>query len=186
MERQKLVQIQEKRIQPHLLKVKTQEFQLKLKNRFQLLENTEDINEFNMNFINVVLESAENVIGLEEDKPIKKISEETCQLIEKRRKIKYNKENILARVEFSEKCKTLQKKVVEDTRSLHHNAVQKVTEENKNPNAPKRNLMFGRKRILVLQTKSGKITRNQEQILKEATNFYSELYSSPEQVSDTV
>ena len=51
-----------------------------MKNKTELLEDTEDINEFTMNF---VLESAENV-GSKKDKIIKKISNETCQLMEKR------------------------------------------------------------------------------------------------------
>ena len=39
-----------------------------------------------MNFVNVVLESAENA-GLEKDNPIKKISKETHQLMDKRRNV---------------------------------------------------------------------------------------------------
>ena len=184
-ERQKMVQILKKRIQPDLLKAKNQEFQLELKNRFQLLEDTEDINEFTANFVNVVLESAENVSGLQGDKPIKKISEGTKQLMEKRRKMKYNKENNIAKVEFSELCKTLRKKIVEDTRKFNCHMIQQAIEENKSLKTAKRKLMIGRKRILALKTKNGKITRNQDHILKEAANFYSELYSSPEEIRDT-
>ena len=44
--------------------------------------------------------------------------------------------------------------------------------------------MIGKKRFLDLNTRSRKITRNQEQILKEATNFHSALYSLPQQIND--
>ena len=43
--------------------------------------------------------------------------------------------------------------------------------------------MFGKKRILALMAKSGKSV-NHEQILKEATNFYFELYSLAEQTNN--
>ena len=43
----------------------------------------------------------------------------------------------------------------------------------------KQYLIVGRKRILALKTKNGKISSNHEQILLEAINFYSELYNLP-------
>ena len=99
-----------------------------MKNRFQLLEDTED-NEFMTNFVNIVSESPEN-FGLGEEKPIEKISEETCQLKEKKRKMKYNKENI-AKIEFSELCKTQKQKIVQEARRFNCNMIQKAIEENK-------------------------------------------------------
>ena len=63
--------------------------------------DTEDISDFPTDFVSVVLESSENVVGLEESKPIMKILEKISQLIEKRRKMKSNKKNIITEVEFS-------------------------------------------------------------------------------------
>ena len=48
-----------------------------MKKGSKLLEDTEEINEFITNFVYITFESAENVVGLEEDKPVKRISEET-------------------------------------------------------------------------------------------------------------
>ena len=143
------------------------------------------INEFTTNFVNVVLELAENVVTLNEDKPITKISEETYQLMEKRRKMNNNTENITAKVDFQNYVKLCEKKIVlEDTRRFSYYMIQKIIEENKSLKTAKRNLILGRKRILALKTRRGKITYNQEQILKETVNFYSELYCSPEQISN--
>ena len=44
--------------------------------------------------------------------------------------------------------------------------------------------MLSKIRILEQKKKSGEIIRYQEQVLKEAANFYLELHSSPEQISD--
>ena len=63
------------------------------------------------------------------------------------------------------------KKIEENCRKFNCNMVPKAIEENKNLEIAKGNLMLGRKRILVLKTKSGKITRNQQQILKKTANF---------------
>ena len=77
------------------------------------------------------MESAENIVGLDEEKPNKEISEETCQFMEKIRKIKCNKNIIIAKVEFSELYKTLLKNIIEDTRRFNCNIIQKDIEENK-------------------------------------------------------
>ena len=64
------------------------------------------------------MESDENVVGLKEDKPIKKVSEGIRQLMERRRKMVCNTENIIAKVDFIELCKNLRKKIVEDTKGF--------------------------------------------------------------------
>ena len=74
--------------------------QLQLKNGLQLLEYTKDVNRFPTNFVNAVLKSAENVVRVEEDKSIKKISEETHQPMEKRKKRNITRKVLLQRLNF--------------------------------------------------------------------------------------
>ena len=106
-----------------LLKAKKQQCELELKNRSWLLEDTEDINEFRTNFANAVLELAENVAEFEEDKLIEKMSEETHQLIVKRKKNKFKKKNTIVKVEIAELCKNLWKKIIDDTRRFNCNII---------------------------------------------------------------
>ena len=94
-----------------------------MKNRSWLLEDTEDINEFRTNFANAVLELAENVAEFEEDKLIEKMSEETHQLIVKRKKNKFKKKNTIVKVEIAELCKNLWKKIIDDTRRFNCNII---------------------------------------------------------------
>ena len=51
----------------------------------------------------------------------------------------------------------LRKKIAQETIRFHCNMILKTTEENKSLKTAKRNLMFGRKKILALMKKSRKI-----------------------------
>lgn len=160
------------------LEVNQNLFQMELKNRFTELKNlTEDIDlkDLNTNITNILIQTATEVAGKQRQVKNDKLSDKTKLLLNKRREMKINVNDVPKKIEYAALCKTVRKCITDDIRKYNCNLVKKSIEENKGIKSVKKHFCCGRKRIFALKAKDGKILKNQEGILKRVEEFYSDL-----------
>ncbi|XP_072033063.1 uncharacterized protein [Amphiura filiformis] len=106
-----------------------------------------------------------------------KISDSTRTLMEKRRSMKAEGTNI-QRVEYTETCKTIRKKLREDIRSYNTKMIKSTIEENKSLKKTYKKLAQGKQKITSLLDSNGQEITDQDEILKRIEEFYEQLYAS--------
>ena len=96
-------------------------------------------------------------------------------MLKRRREMKRDASN-LTKIEFTELCKTIRKRMRHEIRNYNTQKIKETIENNRNRKILKRKLMLGTKQILAIAEKDGTITRNNERIIKRIQEFYTELY----------
>ena len=120
---------------------------------------------------------------MEERNRPNKISQETKQLLRKRREWKHCK-SIRNHIEYIELCKTIGK-WVKEIRQFNCQLIQTTIENNKSLKKMKQKLMTGKKRLFKIRKEDGSMTSNQQEILERVKEFYSTLYTdSVEQITN--
>ena len=182
IERMKLTNNAKKSINMAKLNECREQFQLELKNRFEVLKNVieeeQDVNEVNKTLISTLRNVAEEIVGETATKPVKKITEETKELMRKRRELKPKKNDPKSKVEYAELCKTVRKRITEDVRKFNCDLVRKAVEDNKSLKTAKRQLCIGRKGVFALKRENGTITKNSKEIIHIVERFYNKLYKN--------
>ena len=140
LERQKLLKPKQSSINLEKLKEKRTEFQLELKNRFQLLtdkctdeEGNRSLETWTDLLVEKTQETAIKIAGKKPKTCENKISESTRKLMEKRRNMKAEGIGI-QNVEYVETCKTVRKKLREYIRSYKATMIKSTIEENRSLN----------------------------------------------------
>ena len=122
LERMKLIKSNRVNINLAALRSNRKEFELKLENRFQILESScNDIDSYNNGILTAITEESKSITGLTKGNDSKsKISEETKALLKKRREMKGNHQKY-GKIEYVELCKTIRKKMSERTSNINSN-----------------------------------------------------------------
>ena len=153
-------------------------FQLELRNRFQALAITcEDIDSFNCDLVTIVKESAKKVAGIKKSSKIDKISEQTRQLLHKRREMKQDASKY-GRIEYTELCKTIWKRIRNVIRKYNVLVVQNALQNNKGLKSTKTQSKRGQHLMTAIKAKDGKIVTDRKEIVEQCAQFYRDLYSS--------
>ncbi|XP_030850967.1 uncharacterized protein LOC115928190 [Strongylocentrotus purpuratus] len=190
LERQKLLKPKQSSINLEKLKEKRTEFQLELKNQFQLLtdkctdeEGNRSLETWTDLLVEKTQETAIKIAGKKPKTCENKISESTRKLMEKRRNMK--SEGIgIQNVEYVETCKTVRKKLREDIRSYNATMIKSTIEENRSLKKTYKKLAHGKQKITNLLDRYGQEITDQDQILQRIEEFYEQLYNSNKETED--
>jgi hypothetical protein len=148
-------------------------FELLLKNRFELLTESEDINKVASNVAQTFFITA-NEHKVSPTKRKDKISHNTRKLLRQRRRQKRTKRNLL---EYAQLCKSIRVNMKNDIRKFNTTMIKETIENNKSINR-----LFqtnaNKKQILSLKKADGSVTRNRHEIVDRAKEFYDQLYKS--------
>ena len=180
-ERQKLLKQKTASINVEKLTEQRVEFQIQLKNQFQLLadecQENRTLESWNDQIIKTTQETAEKVAGKKVKTQETKISDSTRSLMDKRRRMKAEGTNV-QRIEYTETCKTIRKKLREDIRNYNTRMIKSTIEENRSLKKTYKKLAQGKQKITSLFDKDGHEITDQDLILKRIEEFYEDLYAS--------
>ncbi|KAL1446846.1 hypothetical protein WDU94_003496 [Cyamophila willieti] len=168
-ERRKLITKKREMINIELLKNKKVEFQSHLGSQLQTA-SAETIGE-------IIMSTAKQIGGTIKSQKTKKLSDDTLDLLKKRREMKVD--NTRDKIEYSEMCKTIRKRMKEDIEKFNLDAVQKAIEKRKSYKKAKQKLMIGKNQIIAMEGQNGRIT-DKDQIVEHIMSFYKTLYQSTE------
>ncbi|MCH9657352.1 reverse transcriptase family protein [archaeon] len=177
-----------KRKQPKIcttsLNDRNEEFQLKLKNSFENLEEFRvDLNAWYNEIAEITKRTAKDIGDL----PTKNntpLPAEIKDLMNKRRKMKRDL-NLRSKIMYTEICKTIRKKIREHNRTNNMKMIETAIENNRSIKIILQNAKPGKSTLSKLNSKDGKVLNNQNQILDRIKEFYEELYTSNLQIEQT-
>ena len=109
------------KVKTEALMQKENEFQLKLQNHFEMLSNEEGIDDMVQSFTETIKNCALEVAGKQGRDHDEKLKPETKDLLKNRRKMASRDLNSREKVEYTELCKTIRKKMRADLRE--HNTM---------------------------------------------------------------
>ncbi|XP_041472578.1 uncharacterized protein LOC121421843 [Lytechinus variegatus] len=157
------------------LKHRKDEFQLQLRNRFQVLQdevNQEDINDIYNKFSHTVQTCALK----RENQTTDKITKETLDLMGKRRQMKVSTQK--DSIEYTELCKTIRKRMKREIRSFNIKKVQETITNDSSYKATKRKLSSGKSQLIAIKGEDGSVIHDRDQIINHVKIFFQHLYSS--------
>ena len=131
-ERRKLIFNTTASIDYQKLQIRKNEFQLELSNCFNLLKHLDDANlsDSKEHITETLLTTAKEIGGMKKCKQTNKISEETEQLMRKRREWKHNN-SPRKQIKYTGLCKTARKRVRGEIRQSNCQLIQTTIENNK-------------------------------------------------------
>lgn len=119
-----------------------------------------------------MLQRQSTAICVAKKKQSEKITQQTKDLLEKRRKLDKTKP------EYKELNNIIKKEIRRDIRKYNTRIIEEVIENNKNMKIVKNLNTTGRPRINQLKNAEGEVKTEKEEIIKIIENFYGELYES--------
>lgn len=152
-----------------------QEFQIQLKNRFEILEK-EELEECTAKAMLTVHECALEVAGKAAKQKEQKLKQGTKQLLKKRRTMVNtgtNKDNI----EYVKLCKTIRKKVREDIRDYNTKSIVQAVENNRGIMKVLERKEGSKKLIPAMKEADRTVTTDRDRIAERCAEFYQGLYS---------
>lgn len=176
IERQRLTR-QTKRPNHLKLSEKASQFQIELSNRFEALNNNEDLSTNCDNITNTILDAAINTVGRQKPRKPNKLSDETKRLREKRRYMKRSGssgENI----EYTIVCKEIRRRMAEEINAYNEEEQMKALENNKNFRKTRQTQCIGRSNITAMKEEDGTLIQDLNRIIKRCEEFYTRLYST--------
>jgi ribonuclease HII len=179
-ERNKLIVPKGKGLNIRKLIEKQEHFQVQLKNRFETLQCS-NIDAWNEEFTNIIQDSALKTAGMKNKGKSSKISDDTKNLMEKRRKLNADS-NIKNRIEYAKMCKDIRKMVKTDIRKYNMDAVEHAIAEGESIKKTRRHIEKGKPKITCLIDRNGKEIKNQDEILERIHEFYEDLYTSEQKI----
>ncbi|XP_041481845.1 uncharacterized protein LOC121429016 [Lytechinus variegatus] len=179
LERSKLIRKKNASLNVDKLKQCKDEFQLQLRNRFQVLQdevNQEDINDIYNKFSHTVQTCALEIAGKRENQTTDKITKETLDLMGKRRQMKVSTQK--DSIEYTELCKAIRKRMKSEIRSFNIKKVQETITNNSSYKATKRKLSSGKSQLIAIKGEDGSVIHDRDQIINHVKIFFQHLYSS--------
>eukprot|EP00794_Sanderia_malayensis_P008021 gene8021-8880_t len=82
------------------------------------------------------------------------------------------------KIEYTELCKTIRKKIKEEIRKLNTASIKKTIENNKSLKKQRRKLVIGKNQIIQIKDENGEIITDRDKIIKRTEDFYQKLYDS--------
>ena len=153
------------------------QFQLRLRNRFEILAGLEDIDKVAEEITTATLDVADEMKAPPSSRP-QKLSTPTKDLLVRRRKMKKAKNNS---VEYSQRCKAVRSNMRKDIREYNTTMIKKTIESNRSVNLLFRR-MAPKKQITSLKGADGRIITNRQKITQRAKD-YEYLYKSEDDQS---
>ncbi|XP_041477292.1 uncharacterized protein LOC121425328 [Lytechinus variegatus] len=138
LERSKLIRKKNASLNVYKIKQRKDEFQVQLRNRFQVLQdevNQEDVNDIYNRFSHTVQTCALEIAGQRENQTTDKITKETLDLMGKRGQMKVSTQK--DSIEYTESCKTIRKRMKSEIRSFEIKKVQETITNNSSYKATK-------------------------------------------------
>ena len=178
-ERKKLIKKQTPKVDPTLIRSRKEEFQVELKNKFDILAETEDLDTKSKMLTETIQQCATSVAKEASKQTKSRLSTETRALMKKRREMAETG-NTRKRIEYAEICKTIKKKAREDIRKHNLDTIRTTIEESKSLKKVRKTQTLGQARLITLLDKDGREIEDQDKIMTRIEEFYSELYDSDE------
>ena len=123
------------------IRIKKNEFQLELKNRFTALQELDDIDTLNENITEMIQQTATSIAKQNTKRDKSRLSTQTRALMKKRREMVKNTARNC--IEYTEICKTLKKKVKEDIRKYNLYTMRKTIQTSKSLKKVRRTHILG-------------------------------------------
>ena len=124
-----------------------------------------------------------DVAGKQTKDSVNHICNETKQLMDKRRKMKSDM-NARARIEYTELCKIIRKKIRENTRQRNMKMIEYTIIRNRSLKKTTQKFSLGKSSLISIKEKDDSELSNQEAILNRIKEFYEKLYSSNKPVEE--
>lgn len=170
-----------KKIDIEHLKSKTEDFQINLANKFaQLTDEAQQIPYDEL--CETTLEAAKKIGGVVNVSRQSKLTKSTQALLKKRKEMK--KLTNRNKIEYAEICKTISKKMKTDLRDYNTKCVKEALEKNKSIKKANKKLIIGKQQIIQLKEENGDIITDRSRILERIHEFYQDLYSSKENITE--
>ena len=124
------------------LRSQTDAFQLELKNKFEMLQDMDDVETLNTNIVHILTEAAEKLGGKPRSSKQSKILDSTLQLLKKHceMKVHHGYDN----VEYHKICKTIRKDMRQDIRKYNVEIIARTIAQNKGMKATQLKLKEGK------------------------------------------
>lgn len=161
------------------IKYKNEEFRMLLTNRFAPLANlTEDtatnVTDINDRIVSIFIDTAKEVTGTVRKPKVDKLSSTTRQLMERRRQMK--RDGIPAqRIEYSEICKLIRRKMKEDICNYNVKEIEEAIDKNTSLKRRFRRQILGRQEIFILKETDGTIITNRDRLTRRTEEFMTAL-----------
>ncbi|ELT97455.1 hypothetical protein CAPTEDRAFT_193412 [Capitella teleta] len=163
LERSKMVRRPAPKINIEKLMENKEEFQLELRNRFEILAATQGgIEEESEKVCTTIQECAKSVGGIDNSRKREKLKTDTKEMLKKRREMK--RDTNRNEIEYAEISKTIRKKMRQDLREAKTREIQEALEKGK---GLKKCATSGEKKALIqtLREKDGSETTDRERIM---------------------
>ena len=141
-----------------------------------MLPVEDDVDEAEETLTRAIEECALQTAGKETRSRKEKLKSSTKELLKKRREMNGKDQSARERIEYSELCKTIRKKMREDIREYNTMRVKEAIENGKGLKKSLNNKEGCRVMIPSLKEEDGTITTNRERILERCAEFYENLY----------
>jgi len=166
-----------------LLKEKSMEYRIKLKEKLNQTHdyNKMTIDEMNTTMNKAMLESAKNVAKVRKQKS-KQWSNKTEDLFKKRRTLLQRGDH--GSIEYTETNKTLRKSIREDKRKHIEEMIERAIEKGKNMKSVRTSL--GNSSINAVKDETGNVITEREKILRTTEKFYINLYEQKQPAPEEV
>jgi len=176
----KLMTNQMQNIDTEQLKLKKQEFQILLSNKFQALYVSEltptDIDHTNKAISEYILEGAKTIGREKRTSHRRVINENISNLMKKRGDMKIN-DNYRNKIEYIELCKTIRKQIREEIRKRNCDQIREIIKKNKNIKGAIQGTNKSKRILTSLRKQDGTLTNNQKEIMNCINISYSQLYA---------
>uniref|UniRef100_A0A3P9KP93 Endonuclease/exonuclease/phosphatase domain-containing protein n=1 Tax=Oryzias latipes TaxID=8090 RepID=A0A3P9KP93_ORYLA len=180
LERMKMMRPKGVKVNINTLKQKENEFQLKLQNRFEALQEEESLEEMALNITKTIKDCAMETAGKEERRGEEKLKQETKELLKERRAMAKKDLNDQDRREYNKLCQTIRKRLREDLREHNTRRVKEAIESGKGLKRAKEKEGY-KVLISALKEQDGTVITNRERILERCAEFYETLYKDAAQ-----
>lgn len=180
-ERSRMVITSTPKINIERLMQRTEEYQIELSNRFEILGNDEeDVEEEAKKLSNTIQESAKKIGGLKKSREEEKLKNETKALLKKRREIIRDR-TARNNIEYTELCKSIRKKMRQDLREYKTKRIKDALETGRGLKKSAAPGDGSKALIQALKEKDGSITTDRDQVVERCAEFYQALYEDPTQ-----
>jgi len=171
-----------KKIDGRNLHLHKTEFQLELKNKFEALDNVlaQDLDADADAIANIIHSTAISIAGRHKATKPDKLSEDTKQLMAKRRELK-RKGTTRENIEYSETCKLIRRKLKEDIRKHDEKQIVETIENNRSLKTARRKQRLGTNQLISIKEEDGTLIHDQERIVERCTEFNEGLCKSRRQ-----
>eukprot|EP00794_Sanderia_malayensis_P002426 gene2426-2793_t len=179
LERMKMMRPKGVKVNMNALKQKENEFQVKLQNRFETLQE-DSLEEMALNIAKTIKECAMETAGKEKRQREEKLKPETKELLKERRAMAKKDLNDRERTEYNKLCQTIRKRLRKDLREHNTMRVKEAIESGKGMTRAKEK--EGCKVLIpALQERDGTVITNRERIPERCAEFYETLYEDAAQ-----